>query len=192
MGIDMLSPLRVRGRVEWVVDEMSRGEVVSRLRSGCENVVTDYTKSHIAAALVTPAALTPPRYIGLGDESGVVLSSDTTLGNVLPYNGADAAKAVSDVTQYNATTVRHIVQFTVAEGNGAIKQFGLYDAANDGNLWAKVGVTVNKVSGERLHHLLVHCSRIVGCQVASSLIKIPLSPSCLIQDAGTSSLLPNP
>ena len=60
------------------------------------------------------------------------------------------AKAIDSVTKYSNTTARLSTQFTTAQGNTTIKQLGLYDSSDSGNLWAIANVNINKVVGERL------------------------------------------
>ena len=70
---------------------------------------------------------------------------------VFLYDGVNEAKVCIDsVTKYTNTTARLSTQFTTAQGNTTIKQLGLYDNSDSGNLWAIANVNINKVAGERL------------------------------------------
>ncbi len=77
-------------------------------------------------------------------------ASDTDLQTPIKYNGSSFAKDAS-LRETRATfNARIVTQFSTSEGNFNIRELGLFDAADSGDMWARVSVIINKTSSQRL------------------------------------------
>lgn len=117
---------------------------------GDENAILDFTRNKMADFFIGTSVI-PPEFIGIATGTGSVGSGDTTLDTPVDYDGANEAKIADSKTIFGDFTSRLVTQFSTSQANQNIRQIGLFDAANAGSLWAKVKVTINKVSTERLN-----------------------------------------
>lgn len=117
---------------------------------GYENAILNFMRNKMADFFIG-TSVTPPTFIGIATGTGNVGAADTALDTPVDYDGANEAKVVDSKTLLGSFTSRLVVQFTTTEANQNIRQIGLFDAANAGGLWAKVKVTINKTSTERLN-----------------------------------------
>ena len=117
---------------------------------GDENAILNFARNKFADFFIG-TSVTPPEYIGIGTGTGNVAASDTALDTLTHYDGVNDAKIASSKTLLGLYTSRIVTQFSTTEAVQSIRQLGLFDAANSGNLWAKVKVTINKANTERLN-----------------------------------------
>lgn len=178
MGIKLLEKAVPKGYVYWELIDDATGRVTKRgkgivprsLRErlydllpfflypflrrffplGYENAILDFMRNKMADFFIG-TSVTPPTFIGIATGTGNVGAGDTTLDTPVDYDGANEAKVVDSKTIFGEFTSRLVVQFSTSEAIQSIRQIGLFDAANSGSLWAKVKVTINKVSTERLN-----------------------------------------
>jgi hypothetical protein len=164
-------PYRLRGCVYWETIDIETGEVTGRGKGQLEkwwakfvpsfltnllllpdeNVVVDEARTRLAQFTIG-GSITPPRFIAIGTGTAGAATSDTALGTLVQYNGANNAKAAASRTLKGLFTARIVTQFLAAEANSNIRELGLFDAADaPQNMWARVRVTINKVSTERLN-----------------------------------------
>lgn len=117
------------------------------------NQITNFARDWFISTLLDPAYASgnnlPPAFIGLGTTQSVITPAATTLDNPESYDGTNAAKEAESRTRFQQS-VRIHTQFTTGEANFGIRQLGLFDAANDGNLWAIINTNLVKIQGERL------------------------------------------
>lgn len=116
---------------------------------GTRNAVLNTMRNKLADALIGTST-TFPNFIGIATGTGDVAATDTVLDTPVDYDGANEAKASTSRSLRGQFTSRIVTQFITTEANEDIRQLGLFDAANSGMLWAKVRVTIDKVSSERL------------------------------------------
>ncbi len=178
MGIKLLEKNVPKGYVYWELIDNATGRVTkrgkgvvprnfrerlydlipSRLHSfflkylplGYQNAILNFMRNKMADFFIG-TSVTPPTFIGIATGTGSVGAADTTLDTPVDYDGANEAKAVDSKTLLGLYTSRLVVAFSTTEANQTIGQVGLFDAANSGNLWAKVKVSITKTSTERLN-----------------------------------------
>jgi hypothetical protein len=164
-------PYRLRGCVYWETIDDETGEVTGRgkgqlekwwakyvpsflsnyLLLADENVVVDEARNRLAQFTIG-TSIAAPQYIAIGTGTADAATSDTALGTLVQYNGSNNAKLAASRSLKGLFTARIVVQFLPAEANANIRELGLFDATDTPqNLWARVRVTINKVSTERLN-----------------------------------------
>ena len=176
MGIKMLEHGQAVGRVHWELVDVETGKVVQQGEGiiespwmkfipkfmrpwlfnryphllGQHNAIVNHMRQTLATAMIG-TSVTFPGFIGIATGTGDITASDTALATPVDYDGANEAKANDSKSKRGLFTSRFVTQFTTAEANENIRQLGFFDAANSGNLWAKVSVVINKTSSERLN-----------------------------------------
>ncbi len=176
MSMKMVERSAAVGRVHWELISDKTGKVIKRgdgvienywmnlvpkfMRTwltehypdllGQHNSVLNHARNVLADSMIG-TSVTYPGFIGIATGTGDVTASDTALDTPVDYDGANEAKAVDTKALRGQFTARFITQFTTAESNQNIRQLGLFDAANSGNLWAKVSVVINKADTQRLN-----------------------------------------
>lgn len=163
----------LRGYVDWELIDDKTGRIVRRgkrrlrflspslytklprfIRTkfplGDQNAIVDGGRNRLADAMIGTAT-TFPEYIAVGTGSNLVASSDTDLQTLSQYDGSNDAKIASGKSLFGNFTSRISTQFLTTEANVNIRELGLFDAANSGNLWARVNVVINKTSTQRLN-----------------------------------------
>ena len=136
-----------RGYVRWTLTDAKTGRF--KRSGGCHNILVNTTREKLASAIIG-GSVTYPGFIGIGVGTNTPAASDTALQTTVHYDGSNDAKAVDSKSVRSIYTARFVVQFTTAQANTAIKELGLFSAANSGDLWARVAVTITKTSSERL------------------------------------------
>jgi hypothetical protein len=180
-GLKIAEPAILRGYVDWELVDDKTGRVTSNGRGwirrkwlgrrlsrildfltpylpflsrlfpyGVENALVNTARNKLANAFIGTAT-TYPQWIGIGTGTNDVGGGDTALQTLVHYDGTNDAKVADSKTLKGQFTSRIITQFTTAQANQSIRELGLFDAANSGNLWARVRVTINKTSSERLN-----------------------------------------
>jgi len=173
------TPVNIVGYVDWELIDDETGKVVERgrgysnkwwepllyfvnkftfisnlfyrfFRPGQSNAILDKARSELADFMVG-TSITVPGFVGIATGSGTIASSDTTLDTPVDYDGSNEAKAFSGKSVRGNNLVRYVTQFTKVEAIQTIGQLGLFTAANSGNLWAKVSVTIVKTATQRLN-----------------------------------------
>lgn len=142
----ILQAAKPRGYVVWELTEEQTGKVQKR---GKSNLITSYARGQLAQQLAG-VSITLPGFVGVGTGTTTPQVSDTDIETVSQYNGSNDAKAVDSKSVRGQYTTRLITQFTTAEANISITELGLLDAADAGNLWARVLVTITKTNTQRL------------------------------------------
>ena len=136
-----------RGYVRWTLTDAKTGRF--KKSGGCHNLLVNKTREQLASAIIG-GSVTYPGFIGVGVGTSTPASSDTGIETVSQYNGSNDAKAVDSKSVRSIYTARFVVQFTTGQANTAIKELALLTTADDGDLWARVAVTITKTSSERL------------------------------------------
>lgn len=128
--------------------------VVSRLQSifplGTRNAVLDTARTNLANAFIGTAQ-TYPQFVAIGTGTNGVASSDTGLQTLVQYDGANNAKQASSRNLKGNFTSRIVTNFPTGEANQNIRELGLFEEAAATNIWARVNVTINKTSSQRLN-----------------------------------------
>jgi hypothetical protein len=138
--------LGMTGFVYWELTDEHSGK---KEKSGDSNVITNHSRERLATALLN-TAITWPNFIGVGTGTSTPSASDTGLQTVFQYDGANDAKTIDSKSVRSLYTSRLVVQFSTTQANTTIRELGLLDAANGGNLWARVSVNITKTSSQRL------------------------------------------
>ena len=166
----LLDPYRVKGFVHWELIDDKTGRVTRRGRGkheswwmkavpktlqklfllGDENAIVDTGRNRLAQYMIG-TSITSPNFIGIGTGTNGVAASDTALQTPVDYDGANDAKASATRSLKGQYTARIVTNFLATEANQNIRELGLFDAANSGNMWARVSVTINKAASERLN-----------------------------------------
>ena len=136
-----------RGYVRWTLTDAKTGRF--KKSGGCHNLLVNKTREQLASAIIG-GSVTYPGFIGVGVGTSTPASSDTGIETVSQYNGSNDAKAVDSKSVRSIYTARFVVKFTTGQANTAIKELALLTTADDGDLWARVAVTITKTSSERL------------------------------------------
>ena len=136
-----------RGYVRWTLTDAKTGRF--KKSGGCHNLLVNKTREQLASAIIG-GSVTYPGFIGVGVGTSTPASSDTGIETVSQFNGSNDAKAVDSKSVRSIYTARFVVQFTTGQANTAIKELALLTTADDGDLWARVAVTITKTSSERL------------------------------------------
>ena len=134
------------GRVNWVLEDLDTGEIT---RGKNSNIVVNYAREQLANAIIG-TSVTFPGFIAVGTGTNTPAASDTALQTLSQYDGANDAKAVDTKSIRTLYTSRFTGQFITTEANITIREIGLFDAANSGNMWARVAVNITKTSSQRL------------------------------------------
>ncbi|MEK6862073.1 MAG: hypothetical protein AABY07_08985 [Nanoarchaeota archaeon] len=136
----------LRGSVFWTLyDENSQEYKVGTNH----NVITTIGRERIAD-LVIGSAVNAIGFVGIGTGTNTAVESNTALQTAVLYDGVNQAKAVDSKNIRGQFTSRFVTQFTPSQANANIRELGLFDAANSGKLIARVNVTINKTSTQRL------------------------------------------
>lgn len=91
-------------------------------------------------------------FIALGTGSTAVAAGDTALAAELP-TGANYARLQDTTAQYSASTKKLVLSVTFAPGQatGTLKESGIFNAADGGNMFARQTFTeITKASGDTL------------------------------------------
>ena len=134
------------GYVEWELENIKTGLVT---KSGKSNIVVNYARDRLAQALIG-TSVTYPGFISVGTGTTSPSAADTGLVTLSQYDGANDAKAFTSKSVKSIYTARYVTQFTSGEANITIRELGLFDSANAGNMWARVTVNITKTSSEVL------------------------------------------
>lgn len=135
-----------KGYVEWeLIDEITG----YKYSGGNHNIITNTGRERIAR-LITGLSTLVPDFVGIGTGTTTPVASNTALITPVDYDGANEAKQASLKEVKSLFHARIVTQFATSEANQNIRELGLFDAANTGNLWARVLATINKTSSQRL------------------------------------------
>jgi hypothetical protein len=207
--LGLIDQVEAHGQVYWeLVDSVTgkvtkRGEgfgeraywrfIPERLRKwiplGKQNGITNYAREEFAK-LLTGESVTAPTFIGVGTGTNTVAAADSELQTVSQYDSSNDAKVASSRSLKGPYTARIITQFDTDEANVTIKELGLFETneADDPNakMWARVNVTITKVSTERLNiHWYITFERREGLAIKSG---ASIATSGDILEASTSTL----
>ena len=135
------------GFVEWELKNERTGQIT---KSGKANIVVNYARERLARSVIGES-ITYPGFVAVGTGTNTPAAADTALQTLSQYDGSNDAKAVSSKSLKSLYTSRFVAQFNSAQANITIKELGLFDAANAGNMWARVSVDITKTSSEVLN-----------------------------------------
>lgn len=135
-----------RGYVRWELYDELNNKIIKK---GKSNVITNFAREKLASAYKGDT-VTFPSHIGIGTGTSTPAAGDTALQTPVNYDGVNAAKTIDSKSVIRLYATRFVTQFLTTEANQNIRELGLFDAANSGNLWARVSVTINKVNTQRL------------------------------------------
>ncbi len=136
------------GTVVWELIDEKTGIL---LKCGkARNSILNFMRNDLADMFIG-VAITPPTFIGIATGTGEIGAADVALDTPVDYDGSNEAKVVDSKSLLGLYTSRLVVQFSTTEANQNVRQIGLFDAANSGNLWCKFKVSVNKTTTERLN-----------------------------------------
>lgn len=134
-----------RGYVRWTLTDDKTKKVI---KGGRANVITNYARQQLADAFIG-TAVTFPQFVAVGTGTTTPAAADTALETLSQYDGANDAKQADSRSVRGLYTSRIVTQFITSEANITIRELGLYDAANGGNLWARVAINVTKSNTQR-------------------------------------------
>ena len=117
---------------------------------GESNAVVNEGRNRLAQLMIG-TSITIPKWVAVGTGTNGVAAADTALQTLSHYDGANDAKVAASQTLKGQFTARIVAQFGTTEANVNIRELGLFDAANSGNMWARVRVTIDKTASERLN-----------------------------------------
>lgn len=122
--------IRLHGHGMIEVHDAGTGELLS-----CErytNVITDYTRAQIIAALTGTAPSLEVTHIAVGSGGTAALRTDTALETEL------IRQAPTSVVTYSAYEVGFKLFLSASVGNGSTyREIGLFDASSGGNMYAR-------------------------------------------------------
>lgn len=164
---------QIEGYVDWELIDEATNKVVSHGRGytnrwydwilqrlpnwisrhwllGDRNAIVDVGRNKLADAFIG-TSITYPQFVGIGTGTNNVAAGDTALQTPVDYDGSNEAKQAATRNLRGDFTSRITTNFTTSEANQNIRELGLFDAANSGTMWARVRVTINKTSTQRLN-----------------------------------------
>lgn len=135
-----------KGIVTWKLEDVHTGKITYGSNS---NILTNKARELLITLLIGTSS-TVPDFVGIGTGTSTPVAGDTALQTPVDYDGANEAKQASIKAPRSLFHARIVTQFATSEANQNIRELGLFDSANSGNLWARVSVIINKTSSQRL------------------------------------------
>jgi hypothetical protein len=123
------------------------GRIITHKKT--HNIITNKARERLALYMKGDS-ISSPAFVGIGTGTNNAVAGDIALQTPVDYDGANDAKVASIRDILSTYKSRTTVQFGSSEANQNIRELGLFDAANAGNLWARVNVTINKTSAQIL------------------------------------------